>query len=58
LKKEVEILKQELKQINHTLHTSTQENFILELKLGKIIILTLDSFTMVYLELNQAFLDL
>jgi predicted nuclease with TOPRIM domain len=30
----------------------------LELKLGKIIMSTLDSLTMVYLELNQAFMDL
>jgi chromosome segregation ATPase len=55
LKKEVEILKQELDQANHTLHTSTQEKFHLELKLGKTIMLTLDSLTM---ELNQAFMDL
>jgi chromosome segregation ATPase len=43
---------------NDTLHTSTQEKFHLELKLGKIIMLTLESLTMVYLELNQAFMDL
>jgi chromosome segregation ATPase len=58
LNKEVKILKQELEQVNHTLHTSTQEKFHLELKLGKIIMLTLESLTMVYLELNQAFMDL
>jgi hypothetical protein len=40
---------QELKQVNETLHTSTQENFYLELKLGNIM-LNLDSLTMVYLK--------
>jgi ABC-type phosphate transport system auxiliary subunit len=58
LKKKVKILEQELEQVRKTSHTSTQEKFHLELQLGKIIILTLDSLTTVYLELNQAYTNL